>query len=272
MKIYYQWELWAYSHIASKIVWKAIKLTDTNLIWLSNFSKIWENIDDESIWVLPIENSYAWSIHENMYKFLRYDYKVIWEIVLDIKHCLLWKQSTDISQIKKVYSHPQALSQCYDFLKQNNIEPVSYFDTSTAAKMVSESEDSSIAAIASKEASVIYNLNILRENIQDQIWNTTRFFIVWTKNNKIEILIKKSTKTTIIFKTRNIPASLYKCLWAFATNWINLSKIESLPSHKDPFTYMFWLDFEWTGEQKEVQNALNELQFFTKEYFIIWEY
>lgn len=270
MKIYFQWELWAYSHIASEIMRKELKLKNDSIIWLWSFWKVWDSIDDNSIWVLPIENSYAWSIHENMYKFLRFDYKVIWEINLDINHCLLGTWN-DISKIKKVYSHPQALSQCYNFLKKHWIEWITYFDTATAAKMIWESNDNTIAAIASKEASKIYNLNILKEWIQDQIGNTTRFFIVTNKNNSLELKIK-SNKITIIFEAQDIPASLYKCLGAFATNDINLSKIESLPNLKDPFSYMFWLDFQWKLEDKRVESALKELKFFTKKYSIVWEY
>lgn len=270
MKIYFQWELWAYSHIASIIASWELKINKTEIIWVSNFEKVWENIWDNWIWVLPIENSYAGSVHENMYKFLRFPYKVIWEIYLPIRHCLLsiWK---DIKKIKKVYSHPQALSQCYEFLKKHNIEPISYFDTAWSAKMISESRDEATWAIASIEAWEIYNLNILEQDIQDQNGNTTRFFIVAPKNTKLDYPTKNN-KTTVLFEARNIPASLYKCLWAFATNKINLSKIESMPNHKDPFSYIFWLDFEWTSSQEEVKEALHELSFFTKEYMIIGEY
>ena len=270
MKIFFQWEKWAYSHIASKIIWKELDIQDENIIGLGNFSKVWEMIDDNSIWVLPIENSYAGSIHENMYKFLRFDHKVIWEVNLDIRHCLMSKWN-DISKIKKVYSHQQALSQCYNFLSEHSMDAISYFDTATAAKMVSENDDESIAAIASSEAAKLYGLNVLKEWIQDQIGNTTRFFIVANKKNNIK-LTQKSDKITIIFEAHNIPASLYKCLWAFATNNLNLSKIESLPSLKDPFSYMFWLDFKGKLGDAKVENALKELKFFTKDYFIIWEY
>ncbi|EKE29604.1 MAG: hypothetical protein ACD_2C00139G0002 [uncultured bacterium (gcode 4)] len=270
MKVFFQWEKWAYSHIASEIISKELWIWAENIIGLENFSKVWGMIDDNSIWVLPIENSYAGSIHENMYKFLRYDYKVIWELNLDIRHCLMSKWS-DMSKIKKVYSHQQALSQCYNFLSEHSMEAVPYFDTATAAKMVSENDDDTMAAIASVEAAKLYGLNILEEWIQDQIGNTTRFFIVATKENKIK-LTQKSDKITIIFEAQNIPASLYKCLWAFATNDLNLSKIESLPSLKDPFSYMFWLDLKWKLGDVKVENALKELKFFTKDYFIIWEY
>lgn len=270
MNIYYQWELWAYSHIASLLAWKELNIENNNIIGIESFSKIWNSVNSTDIWILPIENSYAGSIHENMYNFLRYDYEVIWEIELEINHCLLSKW-TDLSKIKKAYSHPQALSQCYNFLKNNNIEWINYHNTATAAKMISEQDDVTLWAIASIEASQIYNLNVLEKNIQDQNGNTTRFFIVKSKENKI-IYPNKKNKITVIFEARNIPASLYKCLGAFATNNINLTKIESLPSLKDPFSYMFWLDFEWRLDNEKIINALNELKFFTKNYKLIWEY
>ncbi len=270
MKIYFQWEPWAYSHIASKIAADWLKLENTDILWVQNFWLVWENISEEAVGVLPIENSYAWSIHENMYKFLRFPYKVIWEIQFPIRHCLLSKW-TDIDKIKKVYSHPQALSQCYDFLKSKWIEAISYLDTAWSAKMVSETWDETIAAIASKEAWEIYWLNRLAEDIQDQDGNTTRFFIVASEKSNIEYT-NKNNKTTIIFEARNIPASLYKCLWAFATNSINLTKIESMPDLKNPFSYIFWLDFEGSSNQTNIKEALKELNYFTKEYKIIWEY
>lgn len=270
MKIYFQWEAWAYSHIASIIAANKLNIAIDDIFWLPNFWAVWENIDSESIWILPIENSYAWSIHENMYKFLRFPHKVIWEIQFPIRHCLLSKWN-NISDIKKVYSHPQALSQCYDFLKSHGIEAIPYLDTAWSAKMISENYDNSIWAIASKEAWEIYGLNTIKKDIQDQDWNTTRFFIVASSENKMKFQ-EVNTKTTVIFEARNIPASLYKCLWAFATNGINLTKIESMPNLKNPFSYIFWLDFEGTRWLEWVDEALNELKYFTKEYSIIWEY
>lgn len=270
MKIYFQWVKWAYSHIASIIAADKFNISSDNIEWVENFSKVWEKIGTDWIGILPIENSYAWSIHENMYKFLRYDHKVIWEIKFPIRHCLLSKWN-DINKIKKVYSHQQALSQCHDFLKSKWIEAISYLDTAWSAKMVSESDDETIWAVASKEAGEIYWLNSLATDIQDQDWNMTRFFIVASKDANL-IYPEKSNKTTILFEARNIPASLYKCLWAFATNSINLSKIESMPNLKNPFSYIFWLDFEWNSNDKSVKEALSELKFFSEEIRIIWEY
>lgn len=270
MKIYYQWEKWAYSNIASLKAKENLDIVVEDIIWVPNFSLVWKNIWDDSIWVLPVENSTAWSIHENLYNFLRYDFKIIWEIPLEIQHCLLSKE-TKISDIKYAHSHPQALWQCYEFLKSNNIEAVVKYDTAWSAKEVSENDLPWVWAIASKLAWEIYWLNVIKEWIQDQDWNTTRFFIVVPKNSNLKFK-KQSWKTSIIFEARNIPASLYKCLWAFATNDINLTKIESMPSFKDPFTYIFWIDFEWSVNDENVKNALSELEFFTKNIKILWEY
>lgn len=270
MNIYYQWIRWAYSHIASTVAYQNIDLCLSDVIWLDSFASVWEKINSWFIGVLPVENSYAWSVHENLYNFLRFNVKVIWEISLPIHHCLLSKEK-DIKNIKEVYSHPQALSQCYNFLKKHNMEPISYQDTASAAKMVSKSNKSWIAAIASEESWKIYWLNIVKKWIEDQKWNTTRFFVVVKNNINIPYKEKKS-KITILFEAKNIPASLYKCLWAFATNNINLTKIESIPSLKNPFTYIFWVDFQWQLKQSNVQEALRELKFFTESIKIVGEY
>lgn len=270
MKIYYQWEAGAYSNLASIIAKENLNIETADIIWLSDFPEVWANIWDNAIWVLPIENSTAWSIHENLYNFLRYDFKIIWEIDLEIKHCLL-SNETDISKIKEAYSHPQALSQCHNYLNHHKIKPIIFYDTAWAAKEIKEKNMYWVRAIASSLAGEIYWLNKISEDIQDQNWNTTRFFVVVPKDSKLEFGIKQN-KTSIIFETKNIPASLYKCLWAFATNNINLTKIESMPSFKDPFSYIFWLDFEWNMQESNIINSLNELKFFTKEIKVLWEY
>ena len=279
MKLIYQWVPWAYSNLTCLKASKLLNCEITDIIWVDNFTSLWENVDEENIWVIPIENSYAGNNYENLYNFLRFDFKIIWEINLRVDHCLLSKES-DISDIKEVYSHPQALSQCHDFLKKHNIKPMKFPDTAGAAEMIKKSNKSWIWAIASSLAWNIYWLNILEESIQDQTWNTTKFLVVVSKKSKINFTDKKNMpwkkwfcgKTSIIFEVKNIPASLYKCLWAFATNNVNLTKIESLPSLKDPFTYLFWIDFEWTTKDISVKKSLDELKFFTNNIKILWEY
>lgn len=270
MKLIYQWTDGSYGNIACIEAKKILKSSITEIVWLSDFWNVWKNIDENSIWVVPVENSYAWNIHENLYNFLRYDYKVIWQINLEVNHCLLSTEK-NISKIKQVYSHPQALSQCYNFLKKYNIKPIVFWDTAWACEMVKNEKLKNTWAIGSTLAWEIYWLNKIKESIQDQKWNTTRFFIVVPKNVNIE-LKKKANKISIIFEAKNIPASLYKCLWAFATNNVNLTKIESLPSLKNPFTYLFWMDFEWSLQDENIKKSIDELKFFTKNIKVLGEY
>ena len=270
MNLFYQGHPWAYSNLACLEAKKHVNIEISNIQWLPDFKSVWEKIWDNSLWLIPLENSYAGNIHENFYNFLRYDYKVIWIVNLEVHHCLL-SNETNLSKIKKVYSHPQALDQCHDYLKSHNIIPEIYSDTAGSAKMISENKISWVWAIASSLAADIYNLNSIDSSIQDQKWNTTRFFLIAPQNLELQYWDIKN-KTSIIFEAKNIASSLYKCLWAFATNNVNLTKIESLPSLKDPFTYLFWIDFEWTSADINVQNALEELKYFTKTVKIVWEY
>jgi prephenate dehydratase len=275
MHIYYQWYSWAYWNKASlQVAWN-LRIKTDKIIWVDTFKKVFNEIDQWNIWVLPIENSYAWSIHENFYHIISWNYYIFWEIYLDINHFLLWKNS-DISKIKKAYSHPQALMQCQNYLKKYNIEPIVASDTAWAAKYVSQTNDESIASISSNLCSEMYWLEIIDKNIQDQTWNTTRFFVVCREDifahKKEKFLIPKTWKISIQFKAKNIPSSLYKCLWAFATRYINLTKIESIPAKENCFEYIFWIDLEKNVEEKILCDAFDELKFFCTDFKILWDY
>jgi len=221
-------------NMASKKVSKYLSEIPEEMIWRPEFHNVWEAIKDKNIWVLAIENSYMGSIHPNLYGFLKYDYKIIGELDLEINHCLCSKEK-NIKNIKKAYSQIPALEQCYKYLSKRNIEPVKYSDTALSAKFVSESDEDWLSAICSEEAANIYGLNILDKKIQDNKGNTTRFAIIVHKNSAITYK-KIYGKISILFEAKNIPASLYKCLGSFATNNVNLTKIESLPSFKWSFS------------------------------------
>lgn len=268
--IYYQWNPWSYMNIASLEIKKWLNINIEKIEWKPEFIDVWKKISDNSIWVLAIENSYMWSIHPNLYAFLKYDYKIIWDYFLPINHCLCSKEK-DIKDIKNVYSQLPALDQCYNYLRKNNMTPISFSDTALSAKYISESDEKWLWAICSEQAAKIYNLNILQKNIQDQQWNNTRFAIIVPRNSEIKYN-SKSNKISILFETKDIPASLYKCLWAFATNDVNLTKIESLPSWWWLFTYYFWLDFNGSLIDSNIKKALDELSFFTSFIKIIGEY
>jgi prephenate dehydratase len=144
-------------------------------------------------------------------------------------------------------------------------------DTALSAKIAAQSEESWVAGICSELAAELYWLNILDRKIQDQKNNTTRFAIIAPNDSNVSYS-QKSHKISIIFEARDIPSSLHKCLWAFANNDINLTKIESLPSYSTSFSYHFWIDFSGNLAEKKVQQALDELGDFTSSVRIIWEY
>lgn len=270
MKIYYQWNPWAYMHYASTEIAKNLNITIESIEGKPEFIDVWKSIWDDGVAVLAIENSYMGSIHINLYNFLKYDYKIAWEYFLEINHCLCSTEA-NITDVKKVYSQAPALVQCYEYIKSKNFEPVEFSDTALSAKFVSESGEKWVWAIASEMACKLYGLNILDTNIQDQSGNTTRFAIIVPKESNI-LYKNRSNKISILFEARDVPASLYKCLWAFATNGINLTKIESMPSYKWKFEYMFWIDFEGTLNDAPVKKALEELTFFTSFIKILGEY
>lgn len=272
MNFYFQWENGAYSHITARAIAGLLWQENPTIEGLKTFEEIWEKIDAGHIGVLPIENSYAGPIHANLFAFSRHEAAIIGSYDLEVEHCLLSHES-DISKIHTAISHTQALDQCYHYLKSKNITPEKFYDTAGAAKHLANEKPLGYASLSSRLAAEIYGLNILAEAVQDQAGNTTRFLIVCRKSDIENYnFSQKVGKVTLLFETRNIPASLYKCLGAFATNNVNLTKIENLPSFWKPFRSTFWIDFEGKLEDESVQKSLEELKFFSSDIRILWEY
>jgi len=270
--IYYQWSPGSYSHQVAEIIKNKFNLNAFDLKWVFSFKDIFDNLDNHWwIWILPIENSYAWSVHQNLYLMRDYEVEIIWEYFLEVNHCLVWI-SSNVKEIKEVYSHPQALMQCENFIKKYNFKPISFSDTAGAAKYISEIKDSSKAAISSSYAAKIYWLNIIKRNINDQKWNTTRFLVVKPKSFELNISPTVVKKWTLLFKVKDQPAILFKCLWAFATRFINLTKIESIPTRDKKFEYMFWIDYMIPSDIKYLYWSLEELKCFTTEIKDLWIY
>jgi prephenate dehydratase len=262
-----------------------LKINKKRIVWVFSFRDMFDKVVENNwIWIVPIENSYAGSVHENFYHLVSYPVEIIGEYYLEVSHCLasVWN---DLKKIKKVYSHPQALMQCENYLKSKWIQPLSWWDTAWSAKYVKQLNDPTVGAICSELAAEIYWLNILDRWINDQKGNTTRFFIIkksdkfleyrqyWSKSQiKLSSDRFLNEKMSIVFKVKDMPAVLFKCLWAFATRAINLTKIESLPAKQWPFEYMFWLDFELPKDKSIVDWALEELKFFAKDVRILGVY
>lgn len=274
IKIAYQGKPGAYSENCIEEYSKELNI-EYQSISCKDFNELFHNIINiNHLGIVPIENSNAGSVTECMDLLAENEIEIIGEYYLKVNHLLLGKKDTKIKDIKEVYSHPQALKQCSKFLSENSITPISYLDTAGSAKFVSESQRNDIAAISSNIAAKHYNLKILKEKFQNSQNNITRFFLVKKKGTKFDFekKLKKPDKTTLMFETKNIPGALYKCLGAFATNNINLTKLESRPSKKTNFEYIFFVDFEGRLDEKRVKLALDEINFFSNSLIKLGSY
>ncbi len=202
--------------------------------------------------VLPVENAVAGSINKAYDLLLSHDLRVAGEIYLHVRHYLMAMPGTQIEDIRRVRSHPQALAQCEDFISAHRWHPEPWYDTAGSAKDLAEHPEPDLAIIASKLAAEIYGLNILAENIQDMRWNITRFFVIGYE----EAPRTDNAKTSLVFAVPHRPGALYACLGEFAQRGINLTKLESRPRRNRPWHYVFYLDFEGHWKEPVCQEAL----------------
>jgi prephenate dehydratase len=212
--------------------------------------------DNVDFGVVPVENSQAGSINDTYDLLLSYPLNIFGEIHLRISHYLMALPGESLDGIKIIYSHPQALAQCEEFLRKLKAEIVPTYDTAGSAKRIKEAGLKGCAAVASKRAAQIYGLEILAEKIETNANNYTRFFVLSKK--KAEPALRN--KTSLVFSTKNIPGALYACLGAFATRDINLTKLESRPSRDKPWEYIFYVDFEGHIDDKVCQEAMKALK------------
>lgn len=223
--------------------------------------------------MIPIENSKAGRVAEIHNILPETTLSVVSEHFMPIEHQFLGVPGSKISDIKQVYSHPQALMQCRKFIEKlgKNIELIEYSNTANAAKYVSECQDKSKAAIASGLAAELYHLDILKKGVQDANDNTTVFIAMSRQpvdpNPKDGAII-----TSLFFTARNIPAALYKALGGFATNHVNMIKIESYIPAGESKMAQFFISFEGDPHAKHVQLALEELGFFCKKVKVLGVY
>jgi len=237
---------------------------DVELLPCRSFKQVFEAVtrNDADSGVVPIENSQAGSINETYDLLLKYNLNICGELDLRVNHCLLALPGETLASIKTVYSHPQALAQCEEFLSKMGVEIVPSYDTAGSAKLIKEKKLTNCAAVASKRVAQIYEMHVLAENIQTIKDNYTKFFAISKKKAKQAA----KNKTSIIFATKNIPGALYNCLGAFSTRGINLTKLESRPSKDKPWEYIFYVDFEGHLEDSTCSQALADLK--DKTHFI----
>ena len=208
--------------------------------------------------VLPFENSIAGSVAINYDLLLKHEAFIIAEVFVKISHCLLANKGSKFKDLKKVYSHPHALEQCREFIRECKFERIPEFDTAGAARIVQERGKRDEAAIASEFCAEIYGLEVLEKNIQTHNNNMTKFFVIST-SDKIHENIKRE-KTSIAFKTKHYPGALINCLQRLSKNNINLTKLESRPVPEHNWEYVFYADFEGGIDDENVKLALSEME------------
>jgi len=206
--------------------------------------------------IVPIENSLEGTVGQNYDLLLKSELKIFGEQAIKISHCLIANKGVKIDSLKRVYSHPQALGQCREFLEKLKLEMIPVYDTAGSVRMVKEEGRRETAAIASERAGKIYQMKILKKGIETSQQNFTRFFIIAKKEAKRV----KNSKTSIVFSLKNIPGVLFKSLEGFAKRKINLTKIESRPIMDKPWEYYFYLDFEGHRESQKIKEALSDLK------------
>lgn len=211
--------------------------------------------------VIPIENTLHGSVHENYDHLLNFDLEIVAETSVRIVHNLIACPGVPFSKVKRVYSHPVALTQCLRFFENNpQVERVPFYDTAGSVKMILEQKLPDAAAIASSLSAEIYGGKILKKSIEDDRENHTRFFLLRPPGQKkTRPEDHAHWKTSIVFTTRNTPGSLFRGLAAFALRDISLAKIESRPRRGKPWEYLFYLDIHGHLEETRVKNALAHL-------------
>ena len=269
IKIAFQGERGAYSHIVSESLFKGAEIKPC-LTFEETFKIAFD--DENYKIIIPLENSLAGRVSDIHYLLTKYKLQIYSEHFQIVEHNLLVKQEADIKDIKYVRSHAQAIGQCQKFIKENNFKTIISADTAGSAKELAANDDISIAAIASNLSAKIYKLKILNKNVEDEKGNVTRFLIMGKPIQQPDYHKSKKFITSCIFRLKSTPSALYKCLGGFATNQINLTKLESF-SVKNTFDQTnFYLDLEGHIEEKTVQKAMEELGFHTESLDILGVY
>jgi prephenate dehydratase len=217
--------------------------------------------------MLPVENSVAGAVSDSYDLLARHNLSIIGEHYQRVRHCLLAIPGARLEEIRSVYSHPQALAQCHAFIKKHGWEKQAAYDTAGAAAELLARGQPTEAALASELCAELYQLAILGKEVQDSHLNTTRFLLIAKEMDHPPL--ETPSKTSLLFEVRNIPAALYKCLGGFATNGINLTRLESRPLPGQPWSYHFYLDFQGHPEEPGCRLAMEEISFFTNSLKIL---
>jgi prephenate dehydratase len=267
-KIIFQGEAGANSHLACKEAYP-----DYEPVPCPTFEDCFSALTagEVDLGMIPIENSVAGRVADIHHLMPTANLHIVAEWFLPIRNQLMAPKGATLQTIKSVQSHVMALGQCRNAIRQLKLKPVVAADTAGSAREVAEANDVTRAAIGSRLAAEIYGLNILKENVEDEANSTTRFVVLsreksWAKpgNGK--------TITTFVFRVRNLPAALYKALGGFATNGVNMTKLESYMIGGNFFATQFYADVEGHPDDRALVLAMEELAFFSKELTVLGVY
>jgi prephenate dehydratase len=213
--------------------------------------------------MIPIENSVAGRVADIHHLMPNSRLHILAEYFMPVHHQLMAPKGATLKTVKTVESHVQALGQCRETIRKLRIKPVVAADTAGSARAVAEANDKTRAAIASKLAADIYGLRVLKRNVEDEAHNTTRFVVLsrspkWAKRGRGKVV------TTFVFEVRNVPAALYKALGGFATNGVNMTKLESYMLGGTFSATQFYADVEAHPDERALELALEELEFVSR--------
>jgi prephenate dehydratase len=263
--IAYQGEPGANSHIACEEVY-----ADWQPLPCATFEDAFAAVTEgaATLAMIPIENSVAGRVADIHHLLPRSGLHIIGEHFLPIRFQLCAPHGADLASVKNVYSHVHALGQCRKIIRKLGLTAHVAGDTAGSAREVAEWNDKTKASLATRLAAKIYGLDILAEDVEDEKHNTTRFIIL-SKEESWAPPGNGQTATSFIFRVRNLPAALYKALGGFATNGVNMTKLESYMVEGQFFATMFYAEVDGHPEDLPLKRALEELQFFSREFRIL---
>lgn len=256
----------AYSGIAAERLFSLPDIT-----YCPSFDSVFDAIDkgECEYGVLPLENSTAGSVVKIYDLMMNHNFSIVRSIRIKIDHCLLTKKGTELSDIKEVFSHEQAINQCSQFIKAHpEIKFTPVANTAIASKTVAQSDRKDIAALSSRHCAELYGLNNLISGVQDQGNNYTRFICI---SKKLEIY-PGANKTTIMAATGDTPGALYQLLSLFFAHGINITKLESRPMPTRDFEYIFYLDLDVSIYSPKLKTVLSELERYSGEFRYLGSY
>ncbi|NOZ42805.1 MAG: prephenate dehydratase [Alphaproteobacteria bacterium] len=264
----FQGEPGAYSNLACRTMFPAMTALPCH-----SFEDVFAAVEEKRARyaMIPIENSVAGRVAAIHHLIPHSSLHIIGEHFQRINHHLLAIDGASMASLKSVYSHEQALGQCRKNLLNWGLEPEIHSDTAGAARRVAELGDPTVAAIASALAGEIYGLQSLKKDIEDATHNTTRF-VIFAREPLADPTHDGTTVTSFIFQVRNVPAALYKVMGGFATNGVNMTKLESYQLNGAFVATLFYADIEGHPADRNVRLAFEELAFFTHEFRILGSY